>query len=383
MAESRDLTAGVLVLCACLAGCLSGCAVDTGVGAQASAPSNKRSCGTPALVSLWRTRQSSTTDDFPIGPGDVISLSVPEVEELQKQQVRVSPEGTIGLSLIGTMEVAGMTENDLRAAVRERLLPFMKYPRVDLFVEQYQTREVAVVGAVQKAGLYDLANSNQSLMDMIGRAGGMTEEAAQRVIFVPRKFDQTPMGNRNAGSLAHTDSLHQLAENGISVPASDSESTGLTQAAFRPSETAGYMDVQGRSWIVLDLAKQEDRACLDLPARPGDVVMVPIGGQVMVQGWVRNPGAFKIVPGMTILGAVSAAGGAMFSWTAELLRTDSEGKQTTTQFSLSTLADGKGSDVPVQSGDVVVVEKSALGAVPYTFFELFQHFGTGLGFPLP
>ena len=144
MAESRDLTAGVLVLCACLAGCLSGCAVDTGVGAQASAPSNnpnnKRSCGTPALVSLWRTRQSSTTDDFPIGPGDVISLSVPEVEELQKQQVRVSPEGTIGLSLIGTMEVAGMTENDLRAAVRERLLPFMKYPRVDLFVEQYQTR---------------------------------------------------------------------------------------------------------------------------------------------------------------------------------------------------------------------------------------------------
>ena len=346
-------------------------------------PSNKRFCGTPALVSLWRTRQSSTTDDFPIGPGDVISLSVPEVEELQKQQVRVSPEGTIGLSLIGTMEVAGMTENDLRAAVRERLLPFMKYPRVDLFVEQYQTREVAVVGAVQKAGLYDLANSNQSLMDMIGRAGGMTEEAAQRVIFVPRKFDQTPMGNRNAGSLAHTDSLHQLAENGISVPASDSESTGLTPAAFRPSETSGYMDVQGRSWIVLDLAKQEDRACLDLPARPGDVVMVPIGGQVMVQGWVRNPGAFKIVPGMTILGAVSAAGGAMFSWTAELLRTDSEGKQTTTQFSLSTLADGKGSDVPVQSGDVVVVEKSALGAVPYTFFELFQHFGTGLGFPLP
>ena len=73
----------------------------------------------------------------------------------------------------------------------------------------------------------------------------------------------------------------------------------------------------------------------------------------------------------------------MFSWTAELLRTGSEGRQSTTQFSLSALADGKGSDVPVQSGDVIVVEKSALGAVPYTLFELFQHFGTGLGFPIP
>ena len=85
---------------------------------------------------------------------------------------------------------------------------------------------------------------------------------------------------------------------------------------------------------------------------------------------------------VALLGAVSAAGGATFSWTAALLRTDAEGIQSTTEYSLTQLQKGQAADVPVQSGDVVVVEKSALGAVPYTFYEIFQHMGAGMGIPL-
>jgi protein involved in polysaccharide export with SLBB domain len=142
-------------------------------------------------------------------------------------------------------------------------------------------------------------------------------------------------------------------------------------------------DFKGRAWIELDLKKPGDQACLDFPTRPGDAVMIPIAGQVMVQGWVQTPGAYHITPGMTLLGAVSAAGGATFSWTAALLRTDADGKETFTEFSLNKLRNGQSRDVAVQSGDVVVVERSAIGAVPYTLFALFQHFGTGVGMGIP
>jgi protein involved in polysaccharide export with SLBB domain len=111
--------------------------------------------------------------------------------------------------------------------------------------------------------------------------------------------------------------------------------------------------------------------------------MVPIAGQVMVQGWVQGAGAYRITPGMTLLGAISAAGGATFSWTAALMRTDSDGKETFTEFSLTKLQKGQERDVAVQSGDVVVVERSAIGAVPYTIFMLFQRFGTGVGMGVP
>jgi polysaccharide export outer membrane protein len=337
---------------------------------------------------------STSTASFPLGPGDVINLSVPEVEELQKQELRVSPDGTISLPLIGTMEVAGMGENDLRNAMSRRLAVYMKVPRVELFVERYQARDVAVIGAVQKPGLYDLRNSNQSILDMIGLAGGMTTEAAQKVIFLPRNYDQARADASQAGLSTDAGMASQVrpandvaAANFDQQNASDSQEISHSSRSQPVPETVSKLpsevDAESHRWIVLDSSEPGSRACLDFPTRPGDVVIVPIAGQVMVQGWVKSPGAFKITPGMTILGSVSAAGGAMFSWSAKLLRTDAEGRQTTTEFDLGALAKGEGSDIAVQSGDVVVVERSAIGAVPYTVFELFQRFGTGIGFPVP
>jgi protein involved in polysaccharide export with SLBB domain len=134
--------------------------------------------------------------------------------------------------------------------------------------------------------------------------------------------------------------------------------------------------------IVLNMNTDGDAGCLGLPARPGDVVIVPVAGEVMVEGWIRNPGAFAITPGMTILGAVSAAGGPVFSWWVELIRANPSGGKTITKYTLSRLESGKETDPPVQSGDVLLVEKSVVGAVPYGLYELFAHFGTGMGIPL-
>jgi len=89
-----------------------------------------------------------------------------------------------------------------QGALVQRLSDYMKYPRVDLYVDGYQTREVAVTGAVQKPGRYDLSNRNESIVDMIGRAGGMTSDSAQRVIFVPATLDEKSGKNADsAGSL--------------------------------------------------------------------------------------------------------------------------------------------------------------------------------------
>jgi polysaccharide biosynthesis/export protein len=387
----------LFVSCCLLSGAIAGCAsesnaVNSTPHVTISAASEGATCDKHDVVELWRARDSDAPSDFTLGPGDVITISVPEIEELQKEQVRVAPDGSIGLPLIGIMPVAGMTENELRAAISQRLATYMKFPRVELFVERYQARDVAVMGAVQKPGLYDLSNSEQSIMDVIGLAGGMTNEAAQRVIFMPpRLAGQGPQGNAYASQPHATGAEPSLAVR--TNEAADSylsqqhhldnfEQTSASSYTELPSRTHRGTSLKGRPWIVLDLAKPGNQACLDVPVRPGDAVMVPIAGEVMVQGWVANPGAFKITPGMTLLGAVSAAGGATFSWTAALLRTDDSGVQTTTEYSLTQLQKGQAADVAVQSGDVVVVEKSAVGAVPYTFYELFQHFGTGMGIPL-
>lgn len=338
---------------------------------------SRQTCGLPKLTVLWQQRKTEKSGDFAIGPGDVIRISVPELDELQNQEVRVTSDGTIGLSLVGTMHVAGMSENQLRSALVNRLRKFMKYPRVDLFVKRYQTREVAVTGAVQKPGRYDLANMNQSILDLIGRAGGMTADSAQKVIFVP---EETQL--RTGGGVE--------SEQTLKVASRDTTSEGAYQSAALEENTARPFGdappesaLKGRNWIVINLGDPESHACLGIPTRPGDVIIVPIAGEVMVQGWVKHPGAFKITPGMTVLGAVSAAGGASFSTSAELLRSDPSGKHITEQFDLSDLASGSQSDVPVQSGDVVIVQPSIAGAIPYTLLQIFDRFGGGFYLPIP
>jgi protein involved in polysaccharide export with SLBB domain len=103
----------------------------------------------------------------------------------------------------------------------------------------------------------------------------------------------------------------------------------------------------------------------------------------MVDGWVQNPGAFKIAPGMTALSAISAAGGALFSSSAEILRTASNGQRLSVALDIAKVQKGQEADVPVQSGDVVMVDRSTVGAVPYAFYVLFNKFGTGMMLPVP
>jgi protein involved in polysaccharide export with SLBB domain len=341
-----------------------------------------QTCRVPALIELWRRRESAPAQDLPIGPGDIIDISVPEIEEIQNQRTRVSAQGEIELPLIGTVHANGLSESQLHDELVRKVRVYMKNPRVELFVENYRSRGVAIIGAVQKPGNYDLADENESLQSVIGLAGGLSSSAAQMIFYTPAQAAKlTPHRSSAApfdgyvadGSEPKTQTSGERVQPiGSRQPKSTTYTEGDSSSAIVPTENS----------IVLNMNADGDAGCLGLPARPGDVLIVPVAGEVMVEGWVQSRGAFAITPGMTILGAVSAAGGPVFSWWVELIRANPSGGKTITKYTLSRLESGEETDPPVQSGDVLLVEKSVIGAVPYGLYELFSHFGTGMGIPL-
>jgi protein involved in polysaccharide export with SLBB domain len=81
---------------------------------------------------------------------------------------------------------------------------------------------------------------------------------------------------------------------------------------------------------------------------------------------------------MTALSAIAAAGGAEFSGSATLLREQETGGKLDISLDLSKVKKGSEPDVPLQGGDVVVVERSLVGAVPYSLYFLISHIGVGL-----
>jgi polysaccharide biosynthesis/export protein len=332
---------------------------------------------------------------FAIGPGDVIKVSEPDLKEFNQTEVRVSAENTVVLPLIGTINVSGMTEDQLRATLQAHLSTYVKDPQVDVFVQQYHNRQVAVLGMVRKPGLYTIAGRADTIQDMIGRAGGMTADASSRILFIPATSSSNPddltKTAREISQATASDDSGVQPKAAVSSPTADAlEASEAPEDAEGPGQEGqkgfALSSISLRSRIKedpisIDVAGTAGAGELDLPVRPGDLLIVPAAGEVIVDGWVKNPGAYKISSGMTALAAVSAAGGAMFSSTAEVLRTNPNSVKTAFSLDLSKVKSGEQPDVLLQASDIVLVQKSVLGAVPYSFYELFQKFGTGLMVP--
>ena len=304
------------------------------------------------LAQLWAQRAGdSMTEDYPLGPGDVLEISVPGMVELERKAdtghiVRVSREGTISLPFIGIMQASGLTEKTLKEAIRSRLeRDYMYNPQVNLFVREYRSRQVAVVGAVGKPGLYSLTSRTDTILDVLSLAGGRTEKAAAQIHFIPAG---------NAGQQAN------------SVPFSVSRTSSALQAS--PVAERGepiIIDLQ-------NLTKGGDQIYLALPVRPQDVIIVPDAGGVLVEGWVKQPGTYPITPGLTIIGAIAAAGGPRFAADnriVKLIRTDREGHTQVLSPDLERIRRGEASDMPVQAGDVIEVPSSTGKLVSYGLYD--------------
>jgi protein involved in polysaccharide export with SLBB domain len=118
--------------------------------------------------------------------------------------------------------------------------------------------------------------------------------------------------------------------------------------------------------------------------RPGDVIIVPGSGEVLVQGWVDKAGSYKITPGLTVLGAVAAAGGALFAAdinAVKIARTNERGEKISLLADLEGIKRGEKPDIAVLEGDVVEVPSHAPMLVVqglYRFFSTVVHIGASV-----
>ncbi|MCP5106062.1 MAG: hypothetical protein GY950_21940 [bacterium] len=120
---------------------------------------------------------------YTVGPQDLITINVFGVEALNRQ-VRISGNGTITLPLLGEIQVGGLTTAQLEIKLA-RLLEskYLKNAQVTVFIVEYQAKKVAVIGAVQTPGRYELMGK-ETLLQVISRAGGLTGTAADRVVLI-------------------------------------------------------------------------------------------------------------------------------------------------------------------------------------------------------
>ena len=333
---------------------------------------------TSAALNLRLLEKVSPTEgdgDLPVGPGDLIEISVFEVEELSKLRLRIPERGIISVPLIGHIQASGRTATELEDEIRTRLeKKFMHNPQVAVFVHEHNSQRVTVMGAVRHGGVITL-NRQLRLADALASAEGLADDA-DPVVYVIRRVP--------AGTLSRLEAKAAGANGAAAVSAAGAPPAAPPAAtASSPGDANGKRGdgKEGSSkekeevMMPIDLSELANgRDELNIQLRPGDVIHVPRAGSFYVGGFVERPGSFLLKGKTTLQQAVLAAGGVKNTadWSdVRLYRRAPSGQVEVKTVDLNAIEKGQPSP-EIQRNDVVIVGVHAGKAFAFGFLDFFK-----------
>jgi len=123
--------------------------------------------------------------EYRIGEQDLLTVTVWREPELSGT-VMVRPDGDITLPLINDVRASGLTPDELKTVLTDKLKGFLNLPQVTVAVREINSRKVFVIGQVGHEGSYRI-NSTSTVLQVIAEAGGLREFANRKGIYVLRK----------------------------------------------------------------------------------------------------------------------------------------------------------------------------------------------------
>lgn len=249
-----------------------------------------------------------------IAAGDLVSVDVFDTPELSAK-LRVSEKGDIDLPVAGALHVGDLTAEEAAVDVEQRLRDsnILKHPHVEVFIQEYATQGVSVLGEVKNPGVYPELGSH-SLLDFISLAGGITPTAGKQVSI-------THKGDPDHPTVVIFDSSPEVAK---------------------------------RAGVAI---------------QPGDTIVVSRSGIVYVVGDLGKPGGFLIENNdrLTAAQAVALAQGANKTAAlnkSRLIRKTANGPEEI-HVQLAKVLAGKESDVRLEDGDILFIPSGKVKPVAY------------------
>jgi protein involved in polysaccharide export with SLBB domain len=301
---------------------------------------------TPVLDVDSLVRAKSSSGVYRVIAGDVLELQIPVVTiagvadsagKVESHLCRVADTGRIYLPIVGEIDAAGKTLAEIEAGVVAAYYPkyATKRPNVVAQVKDYRTRNVSIVGAVKEPGVYALHHDEMSLVVLLMKAKGITQEGASTIRV------------RRPGAAGPAEPV-ALPVKGLNVP-------------------------------FADIALSE-----------GDVVEVErMNPEVFtVVGLVQRGGTFPYLPGTqyTLMQALAFAGGVdpvTCPRYATVYRQDKDGKVVSAAFELQGSALTGPSNVAIKPGDVIALEHDAGTRTRLILAQMLRFgFGVNAGYTL-
>lgn len=306
-----------LTLRAAAVGLLALSSLMTAGAQQATSTANLQ---TTTDTSADKPMAPAADNRYRIGPGDVIEVRVARAPELSREAVRVDQSGNIRMPMLDMdIPAACQTEGELAHNIATLYKKYKNDPHVDVFVKEFQSQPVAVIGAVHGAAQFKLQRPVR-LLELLSLTGGPTDAAGQTVQIV----------HAGGGPLC-------AQRGGAATEVTDSSAF----ASYNLNDTLHGMP-EANPFV-----------------QPGDIVSVPQADQVFVLGNVLKPSAIAMKEPLTVSKAIAMAGGTAPSTKKDKVRIIRQLPGTTVKkeitVDLTAIEKNKAEDVALLPNDVVDV----------------------------
>ena len=262
---------------------------------------------------VTRSMLSATGVDFRLGPGDQMEIEL-EGKPDTLDETFVTPDGMVYYHIAEGVPAAGKTIGQLQASLTEALSAYLKPPIVvRITLTNVKSRDYSVMGAVTSPGVYPL-NRPVTLLDAVSQAGGV--------------YNRLQVGNESYADLARS----YVVRSGQVLP------------------------------IDFDALIKGGDMSQNIYLQPGDHVYIPSSesSSVYVLGSVRTPQSVGYTPNVTLVNAVSKAGGLtpMAYGTKVVIIRGALHQPYVAVVDYRDILTGKATDVQLAPGDIVWVSKS-------------------------
>jgi len=223
-----------------LAGCATGPQFRSSDGAAAADPPPPTEMITEQLIAAEKQANAERGDQdlsqllvphpppYTIGRGDILSIVVWDHPELAaggmtaaaassdaavavagataniaQPGFAVDHQGRIQFPFAGLLPVEGLTEEQARALLTQKLAKYIANPNITLRVQAYRSKRVYIDGEVKSPGLQAINDIPMTLVEALNRAGGLLPSADQSRIALER------------GDARYSINLRELVQKGI------------------------------------------------------------------------------------------------------------------------------------------------------------------------
>ena len=264
--------------------------------------------------------QPANDSVYRIGPGDVLDIRVYNKPQLARDAVRVEGTGMIRMPLIeADIQAACKTENELAKEISTRYAKYYKNLHVDVFIKEYHSKQVAIIGAVNDQSRFELQRRVR-LLELLTYAKGPSTKAGQTINIVHGQMS----------------SICQAGEG---------DDLNKTFSSYRLSDT-----LRG---------DPNSNPFLDA----GDIVTLPEADQVYVVGNVFTPITIALKEPVTLSSAIAMAGGLKQDTKKDKIRIvrQEPGSTTKTEIivDLSAIEKRRADDPVLEANDIIDVPTSA------------------------